>query len=135
MNAIAILRSPKDLRKVIQLRHTQMEVKRANDPIKQQILVASEKFRGGPKDDKKEADDEKEVQPPTLPAEDGIGIFDVFTTHSAKNVLQFIQEFSTAQFAFTPVIDMEGFTVMLYFNLTLILAFLLWYFMFCFVLF
>ena len=43
--------------------------------------------------------------PKLLPQEDGICIFDVFTTHSAYQVLSYIQEFSKQQFSFTPAID------------------------------
>ena len=102
-----VIKNNKDLKKLLQLRHTQMEIKRANDPVKQQILVASEKFRGL-NDDSKESkinEEEKFFVPKSLSDEDGIGIFDVFTTYSAYQVLTYIQEFSQSQFSFRPVID------------------------------
>ena len=39
-----IAKSNQDLQKVLQLRHTQMEIKRANDPVQRQISIASKSF-------------------------------------------------------------------------------------------
>ena len=109
-----VVENSKDLKRLIQLRHTQMELKRANDPVKQQILVASEKFRAM---SKKESDldemdqKEDEIPPPELPEEDEIGMYDVFTTHSAKEVLYYTQNFSKSQFGFVPQIDMKNCSV------------------------
>ena len=112
-----IIENTQDLQRLIQLRHKQMEVKRANDPIKQQILVASEKFRGSEdKDslDAKEDELDKSMIPKPLSQQDGVGIFDVFTTHSAYSVLSFIQEFSTNQLNSTPTIDKNECSVVLH---------------------
>ena len=104
-----IIESAKDLKKLIQMKHTQMEVKLATDAIKQQILVASEKFRGGGNGDEEKVQElMKDLYvPKPLPEEDSIGIFDVFTTHSAYEVLTYIQEFSKHQFSFAPAIKIH----------------------------
>ena len=44
----------------------------------------------------------------------GFIIFDVYTTHSAREVLTYIQNFSKQQFGFTPELDMNEFSVMFY---------------------
>ena len=58
-------------------------------------------------DDSKESTntEEKLFVPQSLSREDGIGIFDVFTTYAAHQMLTCVREFRQEQFSFHPVIE------------------------------
>ena len=100
-----IVTNGKDLEMIIQLKQRQMELKRFSDPIKQQILVAQERFRCGMWFDDEMEMMKKSMIPKPLPDDEIVGIFDVFTRHCAYEVLTHIQYFSKQQFGFEPTID------------------------------
>lgn len=80
--------SPRELTKVLRLRHTQMQLKRQNDPIKQEILQLSERKRS-----LKEILVDNNVsfnrKAPEMPNGDSIGILDVFTTKQPYELLDY----------------------------------------------
>jgi len=80
--------SPRELTKVLRLRHTQMQLKRQQDPIKQEILQVSERKRSL-KDCLREEGVSFLKSAPELPNGDSIGLLDVFTTKCGYEVLDY----------------------------------------------